>query len=142
MKEAEEIDPYATCNGCGINMKESEVVYTTEDGYDYCKDCNEAIQSDDESSGRLDKKQEAIELLGRSLKKSEQQLMLLFMNDLNYEMYKDGNGNLAYRKTYEIGQSVFVREIKTHGIITLKDEGDYYVYLNDGHGGWFNHKEF
>lgn len=45
----------ATCNGCGIGMSESEINYTNDEGHDYCIDCNEAIQSDDESSGRLNK---------------------------------------------------------------------------------------
>lgn len=48
-------DFYANCNGCGIGMSESEINYTNDEGYDYCNDCNKAIQSDDESSGRLNK---------------------------------------------------------------------------------------
>jgi len=47
-------DHYATCNGCGVGMTESEISYQNDDGHDYCKNCNEAIQSDDESSGRMD----------------------------------------------------------------------------------------
>lgn len=47
-------DHYATCNGCGIGMTESEIQYTSDDGHDYCNDCNDAIQLDDESSGRLE----------------------------------------------------------------------------------------
>lgn len=46
-------DNYATCNGCGIGMAVAEIKYTSADGSDYCNDCYEAIQGDDESSGRL-----------------------------------------------------------------------------------------
>ncbi|WP_183560665.1 hypothetical protein [Mucilaginibacter sp. SP1R1] len=56
--EEETKDHYTLCNGCGIGMAENEVRYTTEDGFDYCNDCNDAIQSDDESSGRLDREAE------------------------------------------------------------------------------------
>jgi hypothetical protein len=49
-----ETDHYASCNGCGVGMTENEIKYTSDDGSDYCNDCYDAIQSDDESSGRLD----------------------------------------------------------------------------------------
>jgi hypothetical protein len=50
----EKQDWYATCNGCGAHLSEEEVAYTNDDiGDDYCADCYEGIQGDDESSGRV-----------------------------------------------------------------------------------------
>lgn len=130
-----------SCNGCGIGMTESDVKYTNDDGHDYCNDCYDAIQSDDESSGRLSTNKLMLLSIARDLNKSELQLFDLFGSDTNYEFYKNSEGNIAFRKCFDVGQPINAFEIKTKGTITLKEDGDYYVELADGHGGWFNYKE-
>lgn len=41
---------------------------------------------------------QAEEILGRKLKKSEQSLLQLFCDDDNYEMYKNEQGNLSFKR--------------------------------------------
>lgn len=53
MKKKKIIEFYASCNGCGLGLNDRDIKYTNDNGDDYCNDCYNAIQSDDESSGRL-----------------------------------------------------------------------------------------
>jgi len=59
----------------------------------------------------------------------------------NIYLFEDFCFEVPKNVQYQTGQSVYCHLIKTKGIVTLKENNDYYVELEDGHGAWFTCNE-
>jgi len=82
----------ARCEGCLAIIFDEEYFNCDDQGNSFCVECTEAARSDWQNTLK-----EYEQIVGRELKKAEKKLVELFYCDIDYEFYKDGNGNLGAR---------------------------------------------